>query len=129
MKIREWSQRKDILNLKERNIVGTMKRLITWRKIVGLKKKKGDKNEDDTKEDNVESNTLQDGLILCLDNINDSWVLDYGASFHAAPQRKYFQDYVQDDFGQVYLGDDEPYPIVGKGSIRIKFPNGNEWIL
>ena len=56
---------------------------------------------------------LQDALILSLDNTTDSWVVDSGASFHATPNKKYFQDYVQDDFGQVLLGDDDPLKIVG----------------
>ena len=59
---------------------------------------------------------LQDALILSLDNIYECWVVDSGASFHATPNRKYFKDYVQGDFGQVYLGDDEPCKIVGKGT-------------
>jgi hypothetical protein len=42
---------------------------------------------------------LQDDLILSLDNITDSWVLDLGDSFHAIAHRKYFQDYFQGDFG------------------------------
>jgi hypothetical protein len=50
---------------------------------------------------------LQDSLILSLDKITESLVVYSGASFHATPHRKYFQDYVQGDFGQVYLGDDE----------------------
>ena len=45
---------------------------------------------------------------------NDSWVIDSGASFHATPHRKYFQDYVQGDFGQVYLGDDSPILLLEK---------------
>ena len=93
------------------------------------KNKEGDKNENDSKEANIASNTLQDALILCLDNVNDSWVIDSGASFHATPHRKYFLDYVQGDFGQVYLGDDEPCQIVGKGKIKIKLQNGNDWFL
>ena len=60
---------------------------------------------------------LQDALILSLDNITEALVLDSGDSFHATPHRKYFQDYVQGDFGQVYLGDDESCKIVGKGKI------------
>lgn len=36
------------------------------------KNKEGDKNESDSKEANIASNTLQDALILCLDNVNDS---------------------------------------------------------
>ena len=89
------------------------------------KNKQGDRSDDDSREANVASNDLQDFLILCLDNANDSWVIDSGASFHTTPQRKYFQDYVQGDFGQVYLGDDEPFPIIGKGKIKIKLPNRN----
>jgi hypothetical protein len=51
---------------------------------------------------------LQDALILSVDNIYESWVVDSGASFHAMPHRKHFLDYVQGDFGQVHLGDDAP---------------------
>jgi hypothetical protein len=51
---------------------------------------------------------LQDALILSIDNIYESWVVDLGASFHATPHRKHFLDYVQGDFGQVHLGDDVP---------------------
>ena len=54
------------------------------------KNKQGHGNDDDSKEANVASNDLQDDLILCLDNANDSWVIDSGASFHATPHRKYF---------------------------------------
>jgi hypothetical protein len=72
---------------------------------------------------------LQDALILSLDNITESWVVDSGASFHATPHRKYFQNYVQGDFGQVYLGDDEPCQIVGMGKVQIKKKNGNQWLL
>jgi hypothetical protein len=51
---------------------------------------------------------LQDALILSVDNISESWVVDSGASFHATTHRKHFLDYVQGDFGQVHLGDDAP---------------------
>ena len=87
------------------------------------KNKQGERSEDDSKEDNVASNTLQYALILCLDNVNDSYVIDSRASFHATPHRKYFQDNVHGKFGQVYLDDDEPFPIVGEGKIKMKFPN------
>ena len=50
-------------------------------------------------EANVPSNDFKYSLILFLDNANDSWVIDFGASFHATPHRKYIQDYVQGDFG------------------------------
>jgi hypothetical protein len=62
---------------------------------------------------------LQDDLILSLDNTTESWVVGSGDSFQATPHMKYFQDYVQGDFGQVYLGDDEPCQIVGMGKVKI----------
>lgn len=69
------------------------------------KNKEGDKKEG-SKEANVVSNKSdEDALILSLDNADDSWVLDLGASFHATPHRSYFLDYVQGDFGLVYLRD------------------------
>jgi hypothetical protein len=81
------------------------------------KGKQGDGQQENNQEENVVGDVLQDDLILSLDNIIDSWVVDSGDSFHATPHRKYFQDYVQGDFGQVYLGDDKPCKIVGKGKI------------
>ncbi|KAH9299887.1 hypothetical protein KI387_044110 [Taxus chinensis] len=76
------------------------------------------KQQEENKEENVEmGNVCQDALILSLHNITESWVLDSGASFHASPHRHYFVDYVQGDFGHVFLRDDEPCNIVGKGSV------------
>ena len=72
---------------------------------------------------------LQDALILSVDNISESWVVDSGASFHATPDRKHFLDYVQGDFGQVQLGDNRPCKIVGMGNVKIKQRNGNIWLL
>ena len=73
------------------------------------------KQQEENKEANVASgNVCHDALILSLHNITESWVLDSGASFHASPHRHYFVDYVQGDFGHVFLGDDEPCSIVEK---------------
>jgi hypothetical protein len=72
---------------------------------------------------------LQDALILSVDNISKSWVVDSGASFTATPYRKNFLDYVQGDFGQVHLGDDTPCKNVGMGKVKIKQRNGNQWLL
>ena len=49
----------------------------------------------------------EDALLLSLESVDDSWVLDSGASFYATPHRGYFIDYVQGDFGLVYLGDNK----------------------
>jgi hypothetical protein len=72
---------------------------------------------------------LQDALIISLDNIIEYWVVDSGASFHATPHKKYFQDYVQGNFGQVYFSDDEPCQIVGMSKVQITQKNGNQWLL
>ena len=68
-------------------------------------------------------------MILSFKNVTDSWVVDSGASLHATPDKKYFHDYVRGDFGQVCLGDDKPYKIVGMGKVLIKQQNGNQWLL
>ena len=52
----------------------------------------------------VSNKSNEDSLLLSLESVDDSWVLDSGASFHATPHRGYFIDYVQGDFGLVYLG-------------------------
>ena len=71
---------------------------------------------------------MQDALILSMDNNTESWVIDSGASFHATFNREVLQNYVVRDFGKVYLGDDEPCNIVGKGDVEIK-TQGFKWCL
>jgi hypothetical protein len=72
---------------------------------------------------------LQDALILSIDNISMSWVVDSRDSFHAKTHRKHFLDYVQGDFGQVHLGDDAPCKNVRMGKVKIKKSNENQWFL
>jgi hypothetical protein len=57
-------------------------------------KKQRDGQHERNKEVNVIGDVLQDDLILSVDNIYESWVVDSGASFHATPHRKHFLDYV-----------------------------------
>jgi hypothetical protein len=92
-------------------------------------KKQKDGQQEKNQEANVTGGVLQDALILYVDNIYESWVVDLGASFHATPHRKHFLDYVQGDFGQVHLCDDAPCKIVGMGKVQIKKKNGNQWLL
>ena len=58
------------------------------------KGKRGDAQQENNHEANVTGDVLQDDLILSLENVTDSWVVDSGASFHATPDKKYFHDYV-----------------------------------
>jgi hypothetical protein len=92
-------------------------------------KKQRDGQQERNQKANVTGDVLQDALILFVDNIFESWVVDSGASFHATPHRKHFLDYVQGDFGQVHLGDNKPCKIVGMGKVKIKQRNGNQWLL
>jgi hypothetical protein len=92
-------------------------------------KKQRDGQREKNQEANVTGDVLQDYLILSVDNICDSRVVDSGDSFHATTHRKYFLDYVQGDFGQVHLGDYAPYKIVGMGKVKIKKMNGNQSLL
>ena len=68
----------------------------------------------------VSSKSKENFFLLYLEIIDDSWVLDFGASFNTTPHRGYFIDYVQGDFGLVHLGDNEPCQIVGKRKTKIK---------
>ena len=58
----------------------------------------------------------------------ESWVLDSGASFHATSQKEFFEKYVPENLGKVYLGDDKPCAIIGKGVVKIKV-KGSVWEL
>ena len=81
-----------------------------------------------TSEANVAGEVEQDALILSLDNVSKSWVVDSKASFHATPHKS-ISRLTKGNFGFVYLGDDEACKIVGKGTISIKLANGNIWML
>ncbi|KAL8162057.1 hypothetical protein V2J09_013546 [Rumex salicifolius] len=54
--------------------------------------------------------------------------IDFGASFHATSKKENFDSYVSGNHGYVYLGDDQPCKVVGKGTINIKL-NGSAWKL
>ena len=52
-------------------------------------------------------------------------MIDSGASFHATSRRNIFQNYVKGELGKVYLGDDEPCDIDGKGNVMVSLSNGS----
>ena len=87
------------------------------------KGKEGDTQQENNHEANVTGDVLQDALILSFENVTDSWVVDSGDSFHATPDKKYFHDYVQGDFGKFHLVDDKPCKIFGMGKVLVKKQN------
>ena len=52
----------------------------------------------------VSNKSKEDSLLLSLESVDDSWVLDFGASFHSKPHRGYFIDYLEGDFGLFLFG-------------------------
>ena len=55
-------------------------------------------------------------------------MLDSGASFHATSQKEFFERYIPENLRKVYLGDDQPCDIIGKGVVKIKLI-GSIWEL
>lgn len=79
------------------------------------------KKENDNKNAaNVVSDELDDALICLMENKMEAWVLNSGSSFHATLGKELYENYVQSNLGNVYLGDNQPYDVVRKGSVRIK---------
>ncbi|GMY25340.1 F-box/RNI-like superfamily protein, partial [Fagus crenata] len=76
-------------------------------------------------EANVASTSGVDDALTCfLESKAESWVLDSGASFHATSSSELFTSYTPGNLGKVYLGDDQPCDVVGKGEVQIKL-NGS----
>ncbi|CAN1807780.1 Retrovirus-related Pol polyprotein from transposon TNT 1-94 [Linum perenne] len=79
-------------------------------------------------EANVVAEQSDDALICSLESKAESWVIDSGASFHATPSKEFFTSYKAGYQGKVYLGDNQPCDVVGKGEVQIKL-NGYVWKL
>ena len=83
------------------------------------------KNTDKNDAANVVTDEVRDALILSVDDLYDSWVLDSGASFHTTSQRDLLENYVAGNHGKVYLADGEPLDVIGIRDARLKIPNGS----
>ena len=55
---------------------------------------------------------------------HDAWLIDSGASFHMTPHREWFCEYESYDGGDVFLGDDSSYKIIGRGRVKVRFRDG-----
>ena len=85
------------------------------------------KNEGKNDAANVVTDKVWDALILSVNDLCDSWVLDSGASFHPTPQRDLLENHVAGNHHKVYLVDGEPLDIIGIGHVRLKMPNRLVW--
>ena len=53
----------------------------------------------------------------------DFWLIDSGASFHMTPHRECFYEYEKYN-GNVFLGDDSPKKIMGRGRVKLFLNDG-----
>jgi hypothetical protein len=77
----------------------------------------------------VEDDGAQEVLILSVDSPLDSWVLDLGASFDTTAIREVLENYVNGDFGKVYLADGTTLDVVGIGNVQIRIHADFVWKL
>ena len=83
-------------------------------------------------DDNISVNSAEDigdALILSMNSLVESWILDSGASFHSSPRKELFQNFKSGNFGKVYLAVNKALEIEGKGDVCIKTTSGNQWTL
>src|SRR5438445_12790317 len=73
----------------------------------------------------VDSDDSIGGEVLSVSRLQleDSWILDTGATFHMSPHRRLFVEYRQMS-GIVYLGDGRTSSVDGIGSIRWRMGDG-----
>lgn len=55
---------------------------------------------------------------------DDVWLVDSGASFNMTSHKEWFSKYEPYDGGNVFLASDSTLEIVGRGRVRIQFPDG-----
>ena len=53
----------------------------------------------------------------------DFWLIDSGASFHMTPHKEWFSEYEKYN-GNVFLGDDSPKKIMGRGRVKLLLNDG-----
>ena len=66
------------------------------------KRKHNRKSEDDDDSINL-AEDIGDSLILSVDSLIESWILDSGASFHSSPNKELFRNLKSRNFEKVYL--------------------------
>ena len=92
----QWGR--DLNQEDKRNVVTVGNQCIKKKDCWTQKKNEGDKQEGNKEENVVSNKSEKDALVLSLESVDDSWILDFGGSFHATPHRGYFIDYVQGNF-------------------------------
>ncbi|KAL8092162.1 hypothetical protein AgCh_034456 [Apium graveolens] len=87
------------------------------------------KSKEDNSANVVEEVEDDDALICCVECSVESWVMDFGASFHATPCKDLMLNFRVGNFCKVRLADDETLDIAGMGDINIRTSFGTSWTL
>ena len=86
------------------------------------KKERGEDNQDEKETaaiafKNGDVTIVFDDDFVGLTQLDSSWIVDSGASFHVTSRADYFSSYVHGDFGHVRMENDGVSKIVGMGDI------------
>ena len=66
---------------------------------------------------------IGNALILTVNSLVESWILDSGALYHCTSYYKIMENYISGDFGKVDLADVETLKITRKNDIQVRLPN------
>jgi len=77
----------------------------------------------------VEEMQNSDALILSIDNLIESWILDLGVLFHSTSCKELMYNFFVVKFEKIYLANDEHLDIMEKCEIHIKSTSGYQWKL
>ena len=68
-------------------------------------------------------------LLTTNDTLNQTWILDVGASLHMTPTTKdCFVTFRARDYGKVYLGANQVFRIVGISNVHLALSDGQELV-
>ena len=93
-----------------------------------LKKKNDEEARDGTS--NADASYVNDtdggGVLVATHGYKDSdeWILDLGCTFHMTPNKTFFQTFESVDGGNVTMGNNTTYKVVGVGSVKMKMFDG-----
>ena len=77
----------------------------------------------------ITKNDLIDALLTVNDALAQTWIVDYGASFHVTPIKECFSTFTAGSHGHVYLGNNHACSIEGIGTVHFSTNGTNELVL
>ncbi|KAJ9551831.1 hypothetical protein OSB04_015876 [Centaurea solstitialis] len=81
------------------------------------------------REVNAATDDSEYALVCCVETSTESWILDFGASFHATYNMKMVKNLRTGKLGRVRLADHRTLDITGIGDVDVKTSLGTTWTL